>query len=132
VLLFISALVFPLIRYLLQRRFTVLPPLRGREWGARWLAIAVAVLNLGALAGLAVAIGGVSEVLKGEIDGIGYVLLLPILASILTLGLVWFTITAWRKGMWGGWGRVHYTLFTIGALTFTWVLNHWNLLGWHL
>lgn len=131
VLLFLSALVFAPVRYAFQRRFEEVAPLRGRERGARWLAIAVAVLNIGALVGLAVVIGGISAVLNGETGGLSIVLLLPVLASILTLGLVWFTIAAWRTGMWGRWGRVHYTIFTISAVAFTWVLNHWNLLGWH-
>jgi hypothetical protein len=28
-------------------------------------------------------------------------------------------------------GRVHYTLVTLGALSFAGWLYYWNLLGWH-
>lgn len=130
VLLFLSALVFPLIRYLLERRFVELPPLYGRERGARWLAILVALLHLGGLVALGTVFGE-EDLFSGELGGLGLVLALPVLGSALTLGLVWLTITAWRTRMWGRWARVHYTVFTLGALVFTWVLNHWNLLGWN-
>lgn len=129
-LLFISALVLHPIRYALQRRFSEVPPLRGRERGARWLAIVVAILNVGAMIGIGVILGDPSNMLNGELKGMGFVLLLPVVAGVLTIGLAWFTIVAWRTGMWGRWGRVHYTAFTLGAIAFTWILNHWNLLGW--
>jgi hypothetical protein len=39
---------------------------------------------------------------------------------------------AGREGFWSTFGRVHYTLITLAALTFTWFVNYWNLLGWRL
>jgi hypothetical protein len=130
-LLFLSALILIPARYALQRRFAEVPPLRRQERAARWLAVAVAVLYLGGLVGLGIVLSDESKVLNSDLDGLGVVFLLFVLAALLTLGLLWFTITAWRTGMWGRWGRIHYTAVTLGAVVFALVLNYWNLLGWN-
>lgn len=130
-LLFLSALILIPARFALQRRFAEVPPLRRQERAARWLAVAVAVLYLGGLVGLGIVLSDESKVLNGDLDGLGVVFLLFVLAALLTLGLLWFTITAWRTGMWGRWGRIHYTAVTLGAVVFALVLNYWNLLGWN-
>ena len=57
-------------------------------------------------------------------------LVLPVLAAVLTVGALVFTVLAWKDGYWGIVGRVHYTLVTIAALAFLWSLNFLNLLGW--
>jgi CubicO group peptidase (beta-lactamase class C family) len=53
------------------------------------------------------------------------------IAVILTAGAVVFTFLAWKNRFWGTLGRVHYTLVTLGALSFAGWLYYWNLLGWH-
>jgi hypothetical protein len=107
-------------------------PLTGGARAARWLAIAVALLYLGFPVGLVVLFSDpAGTLLKGDVGGLRAILALPVLAALLTLALVWFTIVAWRKGLWGRWGRVHYTALTLGALAVTLVLGYWNLLGWH-
>ena len=55
-------------------------------------------------------------------------LALPLFIVILAIGLVAFTILAWRRCRWKLIERFYYTLFTITALIFIWWLNNWNLL----
>lgn len=129
-IIFLSALFLMPARYLLQRRFDEVRPLRGVERVARWTAAVVAVLALATLVGIATVLSDISTILYGDLGGLRLVLLLPVLAALLTLALLWFTVTAWRKGLWGRWGRVHFTAVTVSALAFVWVLNYWNLLGW--
>lgn len=129
-LVLLSALLLVPARYALQRKFAEVRPLAGRERWARWLAVAVAALNIGAVVGLGLVFGDISRVLNGELGGVGFFLLLPVLAAALTLGLLWFAATAWRTGMWGRWGRIHYTAVSLSAVAFALVLNYWNLLGW--
>jgi hypothetical protein len=54
---------------------------------------------------------------------------LALVATALTGGMVACAGLAWRQGYWSVIGRVHYTLLTLGALSFIWFLNQWNLLG---
>lgn len=93
---------------------------------ARWLAIVVSALYLVFFVGRvllsAQAIYGLPPMLQ-------LVFVLPIMAVVLTIGLVAFTILAWRDKYWGIWERLHYTLITLAALTFVWWLNYWNLVG---
>lgn len=53
--------------------------------------------------------------------------LIPI-ATGLTLGLVFFSVLAWKKGYWSRGARIHYILVTLAALAFIPFLYHWNLL----
>jgi hypothetical protein len=57
-------------------------------------------------------------------------LVLPVLAAVLTVGALVFTVLAWKDRYWGVAGRVHYTVVTITAVVFLWSLNTLNLLGW--
>jgi len=57
-------------------------------------------------------------------------LALPLIVLVLTLGLGWFVVKAWREGYWSVFGRVHFTLITLAAVAFVWFVNYWNLLGW--
>jgi hypothetical protein len=50
-------------------------------------------------------------------------------AAILTTGLVIFATLAWRGEYRSLAGRMHYTLVTLVAVAFVWLLNYWNLLG---
>jgi hypothetical protein len=58
------------------------------------------------------------------------VLGLGVLAAVLTIGALVFTVLAWKDSYWGIAGRVYYTLVTLAAVAFVWFLNYWNLLGW--
>ena len=58
------------------------------------------------------------------------VLGLGVLAAVLTVGALVYTVLAWKDGYWGVIGRAYYTLVTLAAVAFVWFLNYWNLLGW--
>lgn len=58
------------------------------------------------------------------------VLVMALLAALLTLGAIFYTVMAWKDGYWGSAWRAYYTLFTTAAVAFVWFLNIWNLLGW--
>src|SRR3712207_7819907 len=58
------------------------------------------------------------------------VLGLGVLAAVLTVGALLYSVLAWKNSYWGIAARVHYTLVTVAAVAFVWFLNHWNLLGW--
>jgi hypothetical protein len=38
-------------------------------------------------------------------------------------------VLAWRRGYWGRFGRLHYTLVALSALTFVALLAYYNLIG---
>ena len=58
------------------------------------------------------------------------VLLMALLAALLTVGAIFYTLLAWKDGYWSRAWRAYYTLFTAAAVAFVWFLNTWNLLGW--
>jgi hypothetical protein len=65
------------------------------------------------------------------------VLGLGVLAAMLTVGALVYTVLAWTglgdpqgRPYWGVAWRVYYTLVTLAAVAFVWFLNYWNLLGW--
>ena len=58
------------------------------------------------------------------------VLLMALLAAVLTIGALVYTVLAWKDKYWGILGRVYYTLVTLASVAFLWFLNYWNLLGW--
>ena len=57
-------------------------------------------------------------------------LVLPLMAALLAIGVLVFTVLAWKRKYWTVYGRVHYTLVFLAALAFFWFLSFWNLLGW--
>lgn len=66
----------------------------------------------------------------GQITTINIILTAWLAASVLTLGLIAFTLSAWFKRYWGIALRIHYTMVTVSAIAFVWFLNYWNLLGY--
>lgn len=54
---------------------------------------------------------------------------LPPIATVLTLGLVVFTVLAWKHKYWSAIARMHYSLITLTALAFIPFLTYWNLWG---
>ncbi|MBM3284879.1 MAG: hypothetical protein FJY81_03310 [Candidatus Aminicenantes bacterium] len=56
----------------------------------------------------------------------------PILAAVLAIGVLAFTVLAWRKKYRYGCRRLTYTMIFISAVVFLLVLNFYNLLGWRL
>jgi CubicO group peptidase (beta-lactamase class C family) len=128
-LMFLSVLVWPVAA--LIRRLRKRPALfTRRERQARALAALVVVLNLIFLIGLVVRMGQVLAGVFNETPAYFVALLaIPILTALLTVGLLVFTVRAWKEGYWSTFGRVHYSLITLAALAFIWFVNYWNLLG---
>ena len=52
------------------------------------------------------------------------VLLLALLAAVLTIGALVYTVLAWKDKYWGIAGRVYYTLVTLAAVAFVWFLHY--------
>jgi CubicO group peptidase (beta-lactamase class C family) len=56
-------------------------------------------------------------------------LYLPPIATGLTIGLLFFTVLAWRNQYWSRSTRIYYSLITLAALIFIPLQLYWNLLG---
>lgn len=54
---------------------------------------------------------------------------LPYPIAALAVGVAVFAPLSWRRGYWGLFGRLHYSLVAVAALTFTALLGYYNLLG---
>jgi hypothetical protein len=90
----------------------------------------VSALNLVFVAGLVVRFGQVlSSVFYGTPAYFVALLVIPLLTAILTVGLVVFTVLAWRDDYGSVLERFHYSLIAVAALVFMWFVNYWNLLG---
>ena len=98
---------------------------------ARWVAGVMSALYVLFLAGIWVIVlsGGPSTIQYGDPPLLPFVLVLPLVAAVLTIAALGFTVLAWKNRYWGVAGRVHYTLVTVAALAFIWFLDYWNLLG---
>ena len=97
---------------------------------ARWIAVGISTLNL---------LFVVGTVLWGDAAAVPFfgvplvyqlVLGLGVLAAVLTIGALVYTVLAWKDSYWGIAWRVYYTLVTLASVAFVWFLNNWNLLGW--
>ncbi|HEY7414973.1 MAG TPA: hypothetical protein VH593_07260, partial [Ktedonobacteraceae bacterium] len=58
-------------------------------------------------------------------------LILAMISSVLTLGVILSTALIWWRHFWGRTQRIHYTLVALAALAFVVELAYWNLLGFH-
>ncbi len=56
-------------------------------------------------------------------------LILPIVASLLSIGLVAFAVVVWLKGVWGLGRRVYFSIVAGCALYMTIYYSYWNILG---
>ena len=54
---------------------------------------------------------------------------LPIVTSILTIGVVVSAVLSWKNGWWTRFRRIHYSLFTLLAVGYVWFYWYWNVLG---
>lgn len=101
---------------------------------AQFLAVLVCSLNLVFLIGMGLAIFGSDywQLFFGLPKIAIALLVLPPIATGLTLGLVIFTVLAWQNKYYSLIGRLHYSLITIAAVGFIFFLNYWNLLGFRM
>jgi hypothetical protein len=98
---------------------------------AQFLAVLVSALNLIFLIGLGLVVLNTDfwEFFFGVPPAAIALLLIPPLTTGLTLGLLVFTVLAWKNQYWSAIKRVHYSFITLAALGFVSFLNYWNLLG---
>jgi CubicO group peptidase (beta-lactamase class C family) len=101
--------------------------------GARWairLAALLSLLTIAFAVAVTVIVSSVGEDLFfGFPTSLTVALMLPIVASILTLGVAVCAVLSWKRGYWTRFRRVHYTLFAVFALGLVWFYWYWNVLG---
>jgi hypothetical protein len=127
VLVFLSVLPIALIRAFRSRRHNGAEPRNARVAG--WVIIGVCLLNLLFLAGFALFFHPPTE-LHGIATSIKLVMSLGVMAALLTAGALVYTVLAWKDHYWSVPFRVYYSLVTVAAVAFVWLLNYWNFLGW--
>jgi CubicO group peptidase (beta-lactamase class C family) len=100
------------------------------RWSARLGAI-TALATLAFVAGLAALVSaGGEEFLYGVPKGLGALLVLPVLITIMTAALLVLVVPAWKNRWWTPFRRVHASLFALAALAMVWFYVYWNILGW--
>ena len=130
-LVFLSVLIVALIGFIRDRRRADVEPAQRSARVARWIVVAISILNLLFLvASIGTVFFGNPVPFYGVSLFYRLVLLLALLAAVLTVGALVYTVLAWKDRYWGIAGRVYYTLVTLAAVAFVWFLNYWNLLGW--
>lgn len=101
---------------------------------ARWMAWGLSAFYVlflvGTVAGFVMISSGSASGFPTEIPTfLLFVLVLPLMAAVLTVGTLWFTVLAWKRSCWSVGGRVCYTVVTLASVLFLWSLDQWNLLG---
>ena len=56
-------------------------------------------------------------------------LILPNIAVLLTIGMVWCAVKCWQNGYWRLGRRIHFTFVTLAAVYMSWFFYYWNILG---
>lgn len=131
VLVFLSASLIwpicPLIRRLKSKNFQI-----KRQNSRAWLlAGVVSSLNLIFIIGLPLSLWlyGAWKLAYG-VPGFAIAFLcIPLITTVLTLGLVISTVLAWKKKLGATTSLTHYSVITLAALAFIPLLLYWNLLG---
>jgi len=130
-LVFLSACVVGSIGWLRSRTRKQLSKSSKITRLAQFLAVLVSALNLIFLIGIALVVLNTDfwEFFFGVPPAAFALLLIPPLTTGLTLGLLVFTVLAWKNQYWSVIKRLQYSLITLAALGFVSFLNYWNLLG---
>lgn len=117
----------PLIRRLRGKHVQV-----ERRLSQAWiLAGAIATLNLVFIIGFPLSLWliGVWKLVYGVPAVVVALLCIPVLTTVLTLGLPIFTALAWKNKYWSKGRQLQYSFITLAALVFIPFLAYWNLLG---
>lgn len=128
--LFISMIMFLPVRFLIDRR-------KGKAktpssiWArlGRWLAGGFSLLNVLSVVGYLIATSNPNLSVYGIPSFVVGLLSIVLVASAFAITSFAFAVLAWKQRYWSFAGRVHYTIVTLAALAFIWLLNNWNLLG---
>lgn len=127
-LLFLSVIIAALVNLFVDRRRTDRQPQPRLARAARWVLSGAAVLSLAFVALFVIATPD-AKVLTGEAPLLNVLGFISIPLAVLAIGLVVFTVLEWKNHYWNIAGQVYYTLVTLAAVAFVWLLNYWNLLG---
>ncbi len=127
ILIFLSALLVWPIAYFLKGHG---PRAIKMERAARWFASASILFFLISLGSIGAELSGdIYEYAYGVPGRVALLLRLQYLVPLLVFGMVAFAVTAWRKNWWNIWGRIHYSIIALAALTLVPVLLYWRVLG---
>ncbi|MDH7513481.1 MAG: serine hydrolase domain-containing protein [Clostridiales bacterium] len=99
---------------------------------ARWLAGLMSACFFVFLILTAASFSSIYEVMFGVPRLFKIALAFPVIAAVLAIGVLAFTLLAWGKKYWYGCRRLTYTMILMSAVVFLWVLSFYNLLGWRL
>ncbi len=126
--LFLATVVFWPVAALVRRWYGVTLESETRlPFPARMLTWSTCLLFIVFAIGLTISLSS-PEGIYGVME-LKVLLVLPVLAAVLTLGALVYTVVIWRSGKGRTWGRVYYTVITLMCLAVLWQLNYWNLLG---
>jgi CubicO group peptidase (beta-lactamase class C family) len=99
------------------------------KWAVR-LAVLVSALTLVFWIAAVIIVSSAGEdIFYGFPPTLTAALMLPILTSILTVGVAIFAVLSWKDGYWTRFRRLHYTLFAVFAIGLVWFYWFWNVLG---
>jgi len=101
---------------------------RWAHW-ARGAAAGLALLNVGLVAWFLLAMVNYGQSYVYPADTVALLSWLWWPAPLLAVALVIMTVLIWRQHYWQWPARVHYTLVTLAAVAFVWLLVTWNLLA---
>jgi CubicO group peptidase (beta-lactamase class C family) len=128
-LFFLSTFLWP-VRALFRRICGNPDEGRPAPRAARWLAFGMSALCLIFIIGTAAMFKNYEEFLFGIPLTMKILLVLPLAAIVLGVGVFVYAALAWIKGYWRGCARVHYTLVFLAFLGFVWFLYYWNFLAY--
>jgi CubicO group peptidase (beta-lactamase class C family) len=95
------------------------------------VSLAVAGVNLLYLIFAAIIVASFGVKLYEGIPAIfGVNQILTIVALLLTVVMVWFTVKVWKDGYWRLGRRIHYSLVTLASVYMMLFYYYWNILGW--
>ena len=128
--LFILTLIFSLIAAIIRRRHMVLlDPETAIPFTARLLLWLTCILLVAFALGMAMILSPPYIVVFGIPTSLEVILFLPLLATLLILGVLVCTVYNWMKNKGSLWGRIHYTVITLLFIVSIWQLYYWNLWG---
>ena len=126
-LLFSGLIGWPLVYLLRQPR----PAHTSGARAARWLAATTALLVVCSLAVTAVELSAdLYDYAYGVPTAIAILLQIQYLTAALVIGMVGFTVAAWRRGWWTLPARFHYTAVTLAMVALIPLLIYWRILGY--
>jgi len=94
---------------------------------AGWTGIIVAILNVVFIVGIVALFMNIMANPTGIPGVLPIVMTIPVLTALLTVGMLIFSVLAWKNGFWKLGGRFFYTLVALSGLVFTWIVNYWHL-----